>query len=185
MDVGENTATGDGDSAQKLVELLVVLDGKGDVAGDNAGLLVVAGGVSGELKDLGAKVLEDGGHVDTGSHTDAGSVSTLLEVASQTGNRELKSGLAAGASALSGLSAASFSFSCEDRGVCVVVSVFHRVNIIVIVSTSSFLPSHITHMHAVIIGPCRESNPGPPLPERGIIPLDHTDSSVHRIRVVN
>ena len=123
MDVGEDTATGDGDSAQKLVELLVVLDGKGDVAGDNAGLLVVAGGVSGELKDLGAKVLEDGGHVDTGSHTDAGSVSTLLEVASQTGNRELKSGLAAGASALSGLSAASFSFSCAIEA-CVCVCVF-------------------------------------------------------------
>ena len=126
MDVGEDTATGDGDSAQKLVELLVVLDGKGDVAGDNAGLLVVAGGVSGELKDLGAKVLEDGGHVDTGSHTDAGSVSTLLEVASQTGNRELKSGLAAGASALSGLSAASFSFSCENCGVFFVVSVLSQ-----------------------------------------------------------
>ena len=114
VDVGEDTTGSDGDSAKKLVELLVVLDGKGDVAGDNAGLLVVAGGVSGELKDLGAEVLKDGGHVDTGSHTDAGSVSSLLQVAGQTGNGELKSSLAAGASALSGLSASSFSFSCCD-----------------------------------------------------------------------
>ena len=64
VDVGEDTTGGDGDSAEELVELLVVLDGKGDVAGDDAGLLVVAGGVAGELEDLGAEVLEDGGEVD-------------------------------------------------------------------------------------------------------------------------
>ena len=115
VDVGENSTGSDGDSAQKLVELLVVLDGKGDVPGDDAGLLVVAGGVSGELKDLGAKVLKDGGHVDTGSHTDTGSVSSLLKVACQTGNGELKSSLGAGAHTLS-LSASSFSFSCECWG---------------------------------------------------------------------
>ena len=32
MDVGEDSARGDGDSAQKLVELLIVLNGKGNVA---------------------------------------------------------------------------------------------------------------------------------------------------------
>ena len=114
MDVGEDTTGSDGDSAKKLVELLVVLDSEGDVPGDNPGLLVVAGGVSGELEDLRAEVLEDRGHVDTGPHADAGSVSSLLQVAGQTGNGELKSSLAAGASALSGLSASSFSFSCCD-----------------------------------------------------------------------
>ena len=113
MDVGEDSTGSDGDSAQKLVELLVVLYGKGDVAGDNAGLLVVAGGVSGKLKDLSAQVLKDGGHVDTGSHTNTGSVSTLLKVACQTGNWELKPSLGRRAGALSGLSASSFSFSCD------------------------------------------------------------------------
>ena len=75
MDVGENTAGGDGDAAEQLVELLVVLDGKGDVAGDNAALLVVTGGVASELEDLSAEVLEDGGEVDTGANTDTAGVS--------------------------------------------------------------------------------------------------------------
>eukprot|EP01046_Picozoa_sp_COSAG06_P120609 COSAG06_NODE_68010_length_243_cov_37.201389_1_plen_53_part_01 len=35
--------------------------------GMRAGLLVVAGGVAGELKDLGAQVLEDRGQVDRGA----------------------------------------------------------------------------------------------------------------------
>jgi len=67
VDVGEDSARGDGDSAQKLVELLVVLNGKGNVAGDDPALLVVPGGVTGKLEDLGAQVLEDGGEVDTSS----------------------------------------------------------------------------------------------------------------------
>ena len=78
VDVGEDTAGGDGDAAEELVELLVVLDGEGDVAGDDAALLVVAGGVAGELEDLGAEVLEDGGEVDTSADTDTGGVAALL-----------------------------------------------------------------------------------------------------------
>jgi len=93
VDVGEDTAGGNGDTAQKLVELLVVLDGKGDVPGDDAALLVVASGVTGELEDLGAQVLEDGGHVDTGSLSDAVGVASLLEVPADTADWELKSSL--------------------------------------------------------------------------------------------
>ena len=52
MDVGEDSTGSDGDSAKKLVELLVVLDSKGDVPGDDPRLLVVTGGVPGELEDL-------------------------------------------------------------------------------------------------------------------------------------
>ena len=75
MDVGENTAGGDGDATEQLVELLIVLDGQGDVAGDDAGLLVVTGGVASELEDLSTEVLEDGGEVDTGANTDTAGVS--------------------------------------------------------------------------------------------------------------
>ena len=75
MDVGESTAGGDGDATEQLVELLIVLDGQGDVAGDDAGLLVVTGGVASELEDLSAEVLEDGGEVDTGANTDTAGVS--------------------------------------------------------------------------------------------------------------
>lgn len=46
MDVGHNTAVGDGDVAEQLGELLIVLDGELDVAGDDAALLVVAGSVA-------------------------------------------------------------------------------------------------------------------------------------------
>ena len=112
MDVGEDTAGGDGDSAEKLVELLVVLDGEGDVPGDDAGLLVVAGGVSGELEDLSAEVLEDGGEVDTGTDSDAGGESALLQVAAHTSDGELKSSLGAGASGGSSTATLSLSFSC-------------------------------------------------------------------------
>jgi hypothetical protein len=72
VDVGQNTAGSDGHTAEELVELLVVADGQLDVTGHNAGLLVVAGGVAGQLKDLGSEVLEDGGQVHGGTSTDAG-----------------------------------------------------------------------------------------------------------------
>ena len=72
VDVGEHTTAGDGHTAEELVELLVVADGQLDVTGHNAGLLVVAGGVAGQLKDLGSEVLEDGGQVHGGTSTDAG-----------------------------------------------------------------------------------------------------------------
>ena len=93
MDVGKNTSGRDGDAAEQLVQLLVVLDGKGDVAGHDASLLVVTGGVASKLQDLGAEVLEDGSKVDggTGSHT--GGVLALTEVTSDTGDGELQSGL--------------------------------------------------------------------------------------------
>ena len=78
MDVRENTARRDGDAAEELVELLVVAHGELDVPRDDAGLLVVAGGVAGELEDLSAEVLEDGREVDRGAGADAGGVAALL-----------------------------------------------------------------------------------------------------------
>ncbi len=56
MDVGEDAARRDRDAAEELVQLLVVLDGERDVAGDDALLLVVAGGVASELEDLGLRM---------------------------------------------------------------------------------------------------------------------------------
>merc|ERR1719209_2114699 len=70
LDVGEDAALGDGDAGQQLVQLLVISDGELEMPGDDPGLLVVPGGVSGQLKDLGGEVLHDGGHVDrrAGAH---------------------------------------------------------------------------------------------------------------------
>lgn len=118
MDVGENTTLGDGDTTEKLVELLVVADGELDVAGHNAGLLVVAGSVTGKLEDLSGEVLKDGSKVHGGTSTDTGSELTLLQEAANTGNGELKSSLGAlahGLSALSSSSLSSFSFSRHDE----------------------------------------------------------------------
>jgi len=69
VDVGEHAALCNGDTAEQLVELLVVADGELQVSGDDPGLFVVAGRVSGELEDLGDEVLEDGSEVDRGAGT--------------------------------------------------------------------------------------------------------------------
>ena len=91
VDVGKDTSRSDGDSAQKTVEFLIVLDGKGDVTRDDTALLVVTGGVSGEFEDLGTEVLKDGGKVDGGSGSHAGGVLSLTKVTSDTSHWELKS----------------------------------------------------------------------------------------------
>jgi len=87
VDVGQDTALRDDDAAEQTVELLVlqsqrerrattthVADGELEVTRDDARLLVVAGGVAGELEDLGREVLEDGGEVDGRAGTDTLSV---------------------------------------------------------------------------------------------------------------
>ena len=64
VDVGEDTALGDCDVAEKLVQLLVVADGELEMTRDDTGLLVVTSGVTGQLEDLSSQVLEDGSEVD-------------------------------------------------------------------------------------------------------------------------
>ena len=122
MDVGKNTSLGDGGAVKKLVQLLVVADGQLDVAGDDAGLLVVASGVSGQLENLSGQVLDDGGEVDGGASSDAASIASLLEEAVDASNGELQTGLlGAGLRGgfLSGASGALSSFSRHgDWGNC-------------------------------------------------------------------
>ena len=102
VDVGKNTTLGNGDTTKKLVKLLVIANSKLDVAGDNTGLLVVTGSVTGKLKDLSSEVLEDGSKVDRGSGTNTGGELALLQVAANTGDRELKTGLTGLADRLGG-----------------------------------------------------------------------------------
>ena len=52
LDVGQDTSLGDGDSAQQLVQLLVVADGELEVAWVDPLFLVVSSGVPGQLQDL-------------------------------------------------------------------------------------------------------------------------------------
>ena len=100
VDVGQNTSLGDGHTAQQLVELLVVADGQLDVAGHDAGLLVVASGIAGELEDLSRQVLKDGGKVHGGTSSDAGSEAAALEESANAADGELQTSLGAAAHAL-------------------------------------------------------------------------------------
>ena len=134
LDVGQDTSLGDGDSAQELVQLLVVADGQLQVAGVDSGLLVVAGSVAGQLEHFSGEVFENSGQVDLKSDksqsdqeiekaqetnrcsgSDALSVVALAEHAVQTTDWELESssrgarlGLATGL----GLSTLSTSRHC-------------------------------------------------------------------------
>ena len=93
MDVWQDTTAGDGDGGQELAELLVVPDGELDVPWDDPGLLVVPGGVSGQLQDLGGEVLHDGGQVDWGTGSDPGGVLASLQIPSDPTDGELKASL--------------------------------------------------------------------------------------------
>ena len=90
LDVGEDTTLSDGDSREKLVQLLVIADGELQVTGDDSGLLVVTGGIASQLEDLSSEVLEDGSQVDRGTSTNALSVVALAEEPVDTANGELE-----------------------------------------------------------------------------------------------
>ena len=93
MDVGEDTALGDGDVSQKFVQLLIVADGELQMTGDDTGLLVVTGSVASQLEDFGRKVLKHGGEVDWGTSTNTLSIVALSEKTVNTADRECKTGL--------------------------------------------------------------------------------------------
>ena len=118
LDVGQDTSLGDGDTGEQLVQLLVVPDGELEVTGDDPGLLVVPGGVTGQLEDLSREVLHDGGHVDGGSGTDTLGVVTLPQKPVDPAHGELKSSPAGPGLCLS-LDLASLSSSGHDDNLLV------------------------------------------------------------------
>jgi hypothetical protein len=64
VDVGQDTTLGDCNVSEKLVQFLIVADGQLEMTGDDTGLLVVTGGVTGQLEDFSCEVLKDGSEVD-------------------------------------------------------------------------------------------------------------------------
>lgn len=93
VDVGQNTTLGDGDMAEKLVQLLIVADGELKVTRDDTGLLVVTSGVASKLEDLSSQVLEDSGEVDGSASTDTLGVVALAEETVDTTDRERETSL--------------------------------------------------------------------------------------------
>ncbi len=67
MNIGEDTALGDGDVSEELVQFFIVADGELEMTGDDTGLFVVTSGVTGQLKNLSSQVFEDSGEVDRGT----------------------------------------------------------------------------------------------------------------------
>lgn len=93
MNVGEDTALGDGDVAKEFVQLLIVPDGELEMARDDTGLLVVTGGVASQLEDFGSEILEHGSEVDGSAGTDTLGVVALAEETVHTTNGERETSL--------------------------------------------------------------------------------------------
>jgi hypothetical protein len=93
VNVGQNTTLGDGDVSKKLVQLLVVPNGELEMAGNDTGLLVVAGSVTGQLENLSSEVLKDSSEVDGGTGTDTLGVVALAEKTVDTTDGESETGL--------------------------------------------------------------------------------------------
>ena len=90
--VGEDTTSSNGDVAEELVQLFVVADSELKVAGDDAAALVVAGGISSELQDFSAQVLEHSSEVDWCSSSEARCQVLLAHVTGNASDRELQTG---------------------------------------------------------------------------------------------
>ena len=64
VNVGQYTTLCDCDMSQKLVQFLIISDGELQMTGNNTGLLVVTGGVTGQLEDFCCEVFEDSCEID-------------------------------------------------------------------------------------------------------------------------
>ena len=84
---------GDCDVTEKLVQFLIVADGELEMTGDDTGLLVVAGGIAGQLEDLSCQVLKYGSEVDWGTSTDTLGVVALAEETVDTADWESETSL--------------------------------------------------------------------------------------------
>ena len=91
LDVGQHTSLSDGNTSQQLVQLLVIPDCQLKVTGDDSALLVIPGGVTGQLEDLSRQILKHSGHIDGSSSADSLGVVALAEKTVDTTHGELKS----------------------------------------------------------------------------------------------
>lgn len=93
VNVWQDTTLCDCDVSQELVQLFIVTDGELKMTGDDTGLLVVAGGVAGQLKDFGCEVFKNSGQVYWGTSTDTLSIVALSEETMDTTDWESETGL--------------------------------------------------------------------------------------------
>ena len=118
MDVGEHAARGNGDTAEELVELLVVADREHQVAWRDALLLVVTARVARELEHLSRHVLDDGGEVDRATGAVALGEAHVAQVLADARHREGEASLGRLGDRLLALATAS-SCSLSENHFCV------------------------------------------------------------------
>jgi hypothetical protein len=92
LNVGQHAALGDRDPRQKLVQLLVVADRQLEMTRNDSRLLVVAGGVAGQLEHLCGQVLHDRRQVDGGAGPDSLGVVALAQQSVDPADGKLKTG---------------------------------------------------------------------------------------------
>lgn len=119
VDVRHNSSTGNGDTTEQAVKLLVVADSQLDVAGNDTGTLVITSSVSGQLQDFSGQVLKDGSQVNGGTSSNAISIASVTQMTVNTTDGELQTS-AVGASSLLSISLllaslSSFTLSIEKN----------------------------------------------------------------------
>lgn len=118
VDVWKDTTLCDSDMAQQLVQLLIVSDGELKMPGNDTGLLVVTGGVSGQLENFGSQVLENGSQIDGSTSSNSLGVVALPQESMNSADWKREAGFGRSrlrVLAAAGLAAgfASSHFGCE------------------------------------------------------------------------
>lgn len=101
VDVGQDTALGDGDVAEQLVQFLIVADGELQVTRDDTRLLVVTGSVASQLEDFSGQVFEHRSQVHGSTGTDTLGVVTLAKQTVDTADGECETSLGRAAATVS------------------------------------------------------------------------------------
>ena len=108
LDVGQHTSLGDGNTRQKLVQLLIVSDGQLQMTRVDPLFLVVTGSVASQLENFGSEVLHHSCKVNWSAGTDPLGIVATAEETVNTANWELEPctaraslGLGAGLASLS------------------------------------------------------------------------------------
>jgi len=118
VDVRENTTVSNSCVGHELVEFLIVSDGEENVSGDDSGLLVILGSISGEFENFSSKIFEDCSEVNWSSSSDSLGVSSDLEESGDSSDWELKTCLSGSGNLLGrcclALSLAAFACSWHD-----------------------------------------------------------------------
>lgn len=93
VNVWQDTTLCDCNVTQKLVQFLVVSDGKLKMSWDDTCLLVVTSSVTSQLEDFSSQVLKDSGKVDWSTSTNTLGIVALSEQSVNTTDWECETGL--------------------------------------------------------------------------------------------